>query len=127
MTDDPTRTEPAYFGTPEQLLNALTEMQRRETRIQERAILCAALEALTEQLEATRADAKEAEAYAEELEAKLAEAVERLQFLAEALPELGALAAGTTKYDVVTLAIGEETMSLRFRDRGLAPKIPDEG
>ena len=46
MTDDPTRTEPAYFGTPEQLLNALTEMQRRETRIQERAILCAALEAL---------------------------------------------------------------------------------
>jgi hypothetical protein len=22
MTDDPTRTEPAYFGTPEQLLNA---------------------------------------------------------------------------------------------------------
>jgi hypothetical protein len=43
---DPTRTEPAYFGTPEQLLNALTEMQRRETRIQERAILCAALEAL---------------------------------------------------------------------------------
>jgi hypothetical protein len=82
---------------------------------------------LVEQLEAARADAKEAEAYAEELEAKLAEAVERLQFLAEALPELGALAAGTTKYDVVTLAIGEETMSLRFRDRGLAPKIPDEG
>ena len=85
------------------------------------------IEALTEQLEAARADAKEAEAYAEELEAKLAEAVERLQFLAEALPELGALAAGTTKYDVATLAIGEETMSLRFRDRGLAPKIPDEG
>jgi hypothetical protein len=37
------------------------------------------IEALTEQLEAARGDAKEAEAYAEELEAKLAEAVEALQ------------------------------------------------
>ena len=46
MSDNLTRTEPAYFGTPEQLLNALTEMQRRETRIQERAILSAALAAL---------------------------------------------------------------------------------
>jgi hypothetical protein len=41
------------------------------------------IEALTEQLEAARADAKEAEAYAEELEAKLAKAVEGLRFYAE--------------------------------------------
>jgi chromosome segregation ATPase len=40
------------------------------------------LEALTEQLEAARADAKEAEAYAEELEAKLAKAVEALREIA---------------------------------------------
>ena len=43
------------------------------------------IEALTEQLEAARADAKEAEAYAEELEAKLAEAVEALRKLHHAV------------------------------------------
>ncbi len=45
----------------------------------------AAIEILTEQLEAARADAKEAEAYAEELEAKLAEAVEALRKLHHAV------------------------------------------
>lgn len=38
--------EPAYFGTSEQLLNALTEMLRREARIQERSILSAAINAI---------------------------------------------------------------------------------
>jgi hypothetical protein len=86
MTDDPTRTEPAYFGTPEQLLNALTEMQRRETRIQERAILCAALEALIDKpaaaptLVAAMADRIEA------LTEKLAKAVEAKQLASDAGP-----------------------------------------
>jgi hypothetical protein len=42
----------------------------------------AAIEILTEQLEAARADAKEAEAYAEELEAKLAKAMGALREIA---------------------------------------------
>jgi predicted RNase H-like nuclease (RuvC/YqgF family) len=45
------------------------------------------IEALTEQLEAARADAKEAEAYAEELEAKLAKAVEALRGVMQHMPD----------------------------------------
>jgi DNA repair exonuclease SbcCD ATPase subunit len=80
--DDRMATGALYGDLADRIEALIVEKKYLLERVMEQDDL---IEALTEQLEAARADAKEAEAYAEELEAKLAEAVEALRKLHHAV------------------------------------------